>query len=166
MKLTSKILYGLLFSTFAVNAQGASFYLGGGLGASNDSAREKAYASYRLFGGVKISAGSAFEIGYYDFSPRDSNARLDYGFSYTYKGNIWFNEFFSLIFQLGGMNWIDKDPAGTSPTHSPTVGLGLEYEQTDNLRLRFDGGVFQDIFTNDADSASHWYLYTNLMYIF
>lgn len=136
------------------------FYIGGGLGANDDSE-----TAWRVFGGFRAHRNIAVELGYVDLGDMTLNGRPanSEAFELVGLGILPLNEQFSVYGKLGAYRGEARGGGIQETLYDFTYGFGGQYDVTQNLGVRlewqrftdFGGGGFgqtgaQDIITLNA----------------
>lgn len=139
-----------------------ALYLGGGLGANDDSE-----SVWRLFGGYRAQRNLGFELGYVDLGDTDIAGRRvnTSAWELVALGIAPLNERFSLYAKLGGYRGTAKGGGITERRNDLTFGLGGQYEVDRNLGVRlewqrytdFGGGALGGVRDQDVISLNATY---------
>jgi OOP family OmpA-OmpF porin len=116
-------------------------YLGGGLGANDDSE-----SVWRLFGGYRAHRNLAVELGYIDLGDMTINGRTADGEAWELVGLgiLPLSENFSLYGKLGGYRGEAKGSGIEERDNELTYGVGAQYDIGRNLGVRLEWQRYAD----------------------
>jgi OOP family OmpA-OmpF porin len=139
-----------------------ALYLGGGLGANDDSE-----SVWRLFGGYQAHSNLAVEFGYIDLGEMTINGRAANGEAWELValGIAPLGERFALYGKLGGYRGEARGGGITETRNDLTFGFGGQYDVNRNLGVRLEwqrytdygGGGFGGVSDQDVISVNAIY---------
>lgn len=158
-----KIIMALAVSAaFVAMPASADPYVGAGVGVYKTESNR---TSYKLFGGFQSSRNFATELAYNDFG-NFRGAGAD-SWSLAAIGILPLDEYWNLFAKAGG-SYNRTKFAGSSNNTDLLLGLGVGYNATKNMGVRFEyedfGKLPNGTFVGASTKATHWGL--NVKYSF
>ncbi len=129
----------------------------------------------KLFGGYQFNPNGAIEIGYVDLGkaktsiPGQSVEGKSHGVDLSFVGALPVNDQFAVLGRVGLFFWkADRSASGSSDSASGndlTYGLGVKYDFSRNVSVRFEWQQFKDVGdTNTTGTSDMELLYASMVF--
>jgi OmpA-OmpF porin, OOP family len=169
------VAFVLGISTSIAQAADEGGYFGIGLGQSKDKDFCSNFASgvscddkdtgIKLFGGYQFNPNGAIELGYVDLGkakasvPGQSAEAKAHGFDLGFVGTLPINDQFAVLARVGLFFWkaelsVTGVGSDSASGNDLTYGLGVKYDVSRNVSVRFEWQQFKDVGDNNSTGQS------------